>query len=77
LVVEPLDIPQHDLRSGDWIARTIARERQTSPISYPRLKPGQIVRVYRDPKFALEVIKILPAIRASSAQIAKPSSQGR
>jgi len=52
LVVEPLDIPQHDLRSGDWIARTIARERQTSPISYPHLKPGKIVRVYRASKIA-------------------------
>jgi hypothetical protein len=50
--VEPLDIPQHDLRSGDWVARIIARERQASLIGYPRLKPGKIVRVYRDPRIA-------------------------
>jgi hypothetical protein len=73
----PFDVPSYDLRTGDWVACIIARKRQREPLIHPRLKPGQIVRVYRDPKFALEVIKILPAIRASCTQIAKPSSQGR
>jgi hypothetical protein len=50
--IEPFDIPRCDLRSGDGYAPTIARERQTQPIGYPRLKPGTIVAVYRDPKIA-------------------------
>src|SRR6516165_4300370 len=68
---EPFDVPQWDLRTGDWVAKIIVRERQRDSLLYPRLKPGKIVRVYRDPKIALEVIKILSAIRASCAPIAK------
>ena len=44
---EPFDVPQHTLRNGDWIVRIIARERQTEPLTYPRLKPAKIVRIYR------------------------------
>jgi hypothetical protein len=46
---EPLDIDSYDLRSGDWVARIIAGERQREPIGFPQLKDGKIVRVYRDP----------------------------
>jgi hypothetical protein len=45
---EPLDIDSYDLRSGDWVARIIAGERQREPIAFPQLKDGKIVRVYRD-----------------------------
>jgi hypothetical protein len=44
---EPFDIDNRDLRRGDHVARVIARQRQRA--EYPRLKPGEIVKVYRDP----------------------------
>ena len=49
---EPLDIDSYDLRTGDWVARIIAGERQLGPIGFPQLKAGKIVRVYRDPAIA-------------------------
>jgi hypothetical protein len=49
---EPFDVTRYDLRSGDWVARIIARERQQCPLFRPRLKTGKIVRVYRDPKIS-------------------------
>jgi len=45
---EPLDIDSYDLRTGDWVAKIIAHERQGEPISFPQLKAGKIVRAYRD-----------------------------
>jgi hypothetical protein len=49
---EPFDMDDYDLRSGDLVARIIAGERQREPIGCPPLKPGKIVRVYRDPGVA-------------------------
>ena len=46
---EPFDIPQADLQRGELVTEIVARERQTEPIAYPRLKSGVTVRVYRDP----------------------------
>jgi hypothetical protein len=51
---EPFDIPQADLRRGELVTEIVARERQTGPIGYPRLKSGVIVRVYRDPTHQAE-----------------------
>ena len=39
-------VSRHDLSSGDHVARLIAGEWQRGG----RLKPGKIVRVFRDPK---------------------------
>ena len=44
----PFDIPDADLRRGDYVATIIASERQREPIGFPNLPPGNIVRVYRD-----------------------------
>lgn len=49
---EPFDVYNYDLRTGDWVARLIARERQWEPVCFPRLKAGKIVTVYRDPGVA-------------------------
>ena len=49
---EPFDVYKYDLRSGDFVARIIAGERQREPIGFPQLKSGKIARVYRDPKVA-------------------------
>ena len=52
---ETFDVPRFDLRTGDHVVEIIAHERQREPIGFPRLKPGKIVRVYREgwelPKF--------------------------
>jgi hypothetical protein len=48
--MEPFDVYRSDLRTGDHVVRIIAGERQREPMSEDiRLKPGKIVRVYRDP----------------------------
>jgi hypothetical protein len=49
---ELFDVYRSDLRTGDHVASIIAGERQREPIGFPRLKPGKIVRVYRDAKIA-------------------------
>ncbi len=46
---DPFDIPLTDLREGDHVAGIIARERQREPLCWPRLKPGKIIGVHRDP----------------------------
>jgi hypothetical protein len=45
---ETFDVYRSDLRTGDHVARVIAGERQRESIGFPRLKPGNIVRVYRE-----------------------------
>ena len=42
-------VQRHDLSSGDHVARLIAGEWQRAG----RLKPGNIVRVFRDPKVTI------------------------
>jgi len=49
---EPFDVYRYDLRSGDFVARIVAGERQRDPIEFRRLKAGRVVRVYRDAKIA-------------------------
>jgi len=67
---EPFDIPRADLRSGDHVAKIIAGERQhperwafileksflEGGLIY-RLKPGKILRVYRNPSISYFPIK--------------------
>ena len=47
---ERFDIDRFTLGRGDHVARVVAGELQREPIwKERRLKPGNIVRVYRDP----------------------------
>jgi len=46
---EPFDVYRYDLRSGDFVARIVAGERQRDPIGF---RSGRVVRVYRDAKIA-------------------------
>jgi hypothetical protein len=45
---ETFKVPEWDLRSGDHVLPIIAGERQREPMIFPQLKPGKIVRVYRE-----------------------------